>query len=267
MIEPYASGENWTLYHADALIALFNLPDESVDLLLTDPPYSSGGLMRSDRAAATSAKYHRSDPEAKFEDFAGDNKDQRSQAHWCMVWLAQAYRILRNDRLAMLWSDWRQLPLTTDVLQGAGFIWRGIGDWNKGPSARPRRGGLRQHSEYLAWGSKGALRDEVEGAQLPCGMGSWTRATNADVKAHTAAKPIPILLELLELTAPGETVLDPFVGSGTTGQAALLSGRKFIGIEIVEYWAERAALRLEEAEAGATPATMGEHRAGQGALL
>lgn len=188
------------------------------------------------------------------------------------MWLGQAYRVLRDDRIAVLWSDWRQTPTTSDALQGGGFIWRGLAEWNKTRAARPRKGGLRQQSEYILWGSKGGVREAVElpdGTiyEVPCIAGSWSRASNADPKEHVAAKPIPILSDLIELTAPGETVLDPFAGSGTTGQAALLTGRRFVGIEIVEYWAEITAHRLEAAEAGATPATLDQYRAGQHSLF
>lgn len=264
MIEPYASGKGWTLYHGDALAVLPHLEPDTVDLVFTDPPYSSGGLMRSDRAANTGTKYQRGDVLARFEDFAGDNKDQRSHIHWSMIWLGECVRLLRPDRVAALWTDWRQLPATTDVIQGAGLVWRGIADWNKTAGARPRRGGFRQQSEYIVWGSNGRLRDDDD---LPCLPGSWHRASNADPKEHVAAKPVPILLDVIALAKPCEVVLDPFSGSATTGEAAIVKGREFIGVEVTEYWAEVSARRLEAVESGASPTQLEQYRAGQRSMF
>ena len=76
MVKPYYQDENATLYKADALAVLASLPTASVDALITDPPYSSGGQYKGDRSAATGDKYGG----ASMSDFSGDNRDQRSRA-------------------------------------------------------------------------------------------------------------------------------------------------------------------------------------------
>ena len=64
-------------------------------------------------------------------------------------------------------------------------------------------------------------------------------------KLHLTAKPVPLLKELLEVAAPACTVLDPFMGAGSTGQACLETGRSFIGMELSRPYYEISRRRLE----------------------
>ena len=86
----------WTLHHGDSLLWLPTLPDASVATLLTDPPYSSGGLHRTDRAAGSVRKYINSQAQKnlQYPEFYGDNRDQRSMLAWMTLWLAECHRIL-----------------------------------------------------------------------------------------------------------------------------------------------------------------------------
>ena len=80
MIKPFAAGKRWTLYHCDALALLADLPDASIDGLVTDAPYSSGGSFRGDRTGSVTDKYLSSgSKQAEYlPQFAGDNRDQRA---------------------------------------------------------------------------------------------------------------------------------------------------------------------------------------------
>ncbi|MDP2794373.1 MAG: hypothetical protein Q8O25_09895 [Sulfurisoma sp.] len=60
----------------------------------------------------------------------------------------------------IVFSDWRQIPVTTDAMQAAGVTWRGIAVWDKTGGARPYKGGFRSQAEYIVWGSKGPLKGE-----------------------------------------------------------------------------------------------------------
>lgn len=218
----------------NSLRLLLDMPDSSVDAIITDPPYSSGGAFRGDRTGATSDKYQTTGTEKTYAEFAGDTRDQRAYAYWAALWLAECWRVAKPGAPICLFTDWRQLPTTTDMLQAGGWVWRGIVVWDKTEAARPQRGRFRNQAEYIVWGSKGDLWNAGEGACLP---GVYRIATNATKKQHTAAKPLPVMRALLAICVPGGVVLDPFFGSGTTGQAALESGMHFIGMELVpEYW-------------------------------
>lgn len=116
--EPYAEGPTFTLYQGDALAVLASLPTGSVDAVVTDPPYSSGGMVRSDRAGqSTVAKFTTQNTRAdELADFSGDNRDQRGYAYWSALWLGEALRVTRPGGVVLMFCDWRQLPVTTDAL-------------------------------------------------------------------------------------------------------------------------------------------------------
>jgi site-specific DNA-methyltransferase (adenine-specific) len=97
------------------------------------------------------------------------------------------------------------------------------------------------------WGSKGHLGAQPE---APCLPGVYSIASpRGDERVHITQKPLLLLRQLIGITTPGATVLDPFAGSGTTGVAAVLEGRRFIGIEKSEGIAATARDRIVEAEA------------------
>lgn len=211
---------------------LLELPSESVDAVVTDPPYSSGGQFRGDRTGKTSDKYQNSGTEREYAEFAGDTRDQRAYHYWSTLWLSECWRVAKAGAPICVFTDWRQLPTTTDMLQAGGWVWRGIAVWDKTEAARPQKGRFRNQCEYIVWGSKGDL--PIEGACLP---GVFRLPVNARDKLHMTGKPLPIMRSVLSICPPGGVVLDPFFGSGSTGVAALELGMHYIGMELVpEYY-------------------------------
>ena len=238
---PPTSHESPLLFQGDALALLRLLPDACVDALITDGPYSSGGMVRGDRMSKTTDKYTSSDSSNRaLHDFTGDNRDQRGFAYWTALWLSECLRVTKPGAPALLFSDWRQVPITTDALQAGGFVWRGIAPWHK-PSSRPQRGRFTAACEYVVWGSNGPM--PVEGDCLP---GFYECSPPRD-REHTTQKPLELMLELVKICPLGGVVLDPFAGSGTTGVAAALSGRRFIGFELSPKIAASARARIIEA--------------------
>ncbi|HFS2005517.1 TPA: site-specific DNA-methyltransferase, partial [Escherichia coli] len=156
--KPYIS-PSLSLYHAQAHDVLRMLPENSVDALITDPPYSSGATHKAGRTCQGShAKYINDEDLHRFEGFEGENMDARSWEYWTHLWMTQAWRTVRPGGYALVFTDWRQLPALTDAFQAAGFNWRGIVAWNKGRASRtPHTGYFRHQCEYVVWGSKGAL--------------------------------------------------------------------------------------------------------------
>ncbi len=224
-----------TIYRGDCLAVLPTV--DLVDAVLTDAPYSSGGLHQAERNAPTGVKYLGNEHRHLYSDFAGDNRDQRSFAHWSALWLGLARDRTRPGGVCGLFSDWRQLPVTTDALQAGGWIWRGVAVWDKTEAARPQRGRYRNQAEYLAWGSNGSM--PATGPVVP----GVFRHRVERLKLHQAGKPPGMLADMLALC--GCTVLDPFMGSGSMGVAAIRTGRRYIGIEISPHWYDVARRRLE----------------------
>lgn len=242
-LDPYLSDDDVTLYRADALAVLASLSDASVDAVITDPPYSSGGLMRGDRAVGTAGKYLPSMSALANVEFSGDSRDQRAYAYWSALWMSEALRASRPGALCMVFTDWRQLPTTTDAIQSGGWVWRGIIPWHK-PNARRFAGRFTTSCEYVVWGSNGALPNPLDGGSTFPGFFQSNVPRN---KEHQTQKPLEVMQGLLAPVPEGATVLDPFMGSGTTGVAAVGMGRRFIGAEMTERYVEIAARRIGDA--------------------
>jgi site-specific DNA-methyltransferase (adenine-specific) len=230
-----------TVYLGEACAILRQLPTASVDVVITDPPYSSGGMMRGDRAGADCrSKYQQSQTEKVYDEFSGDNRDQRSFIMWCSIWLDELRRVTKPGAVIACFTDWRQMPAMTDALQVGGLVWRGVVPWVK-KSYRPQKGRWASQCEYLVWGTNGPRA--IDG---PCFPGSYTYSVASD-KRHMTEKPVDLMHELCRIAyEPDAVILDPFMGSGTTLKAAKQHGKRCIGIELTRLICETACERLRE---------------------
>lgn len=223
-----AGSISWSIAHGDSLAGLLRLPAGCVDATITDPPYSSGGQFRADREGGN-RKYLSAGPDQDrgadaYPDFEGDSRDQRSYQLWSTMWLDAARRATRDGGIVAVFTDWRQLPTTTDAIQAGGWIWRGIVPWLK-PSHRPQKGRFAAGAEYLVWGSKGALPPEGE-----CHPGFFLLGAPRE-REHPTEKPEELMRGVVRIVPEGGLILDPFAGSGTTLVAALTEGRRAVGWE------------------------------------
>lgn len=242
MTEPDTIGDSAALYRGDALKILPHLPEDHVHATIVDPPYNSGGRTPNDRRAQTArGKYVSSNAAHDLPDFEGDCRDQRGYLAWLSLILADCLRITQTGGSALVFSDWRQLPVTSDALQAAGWMWRGIIAWHK-PIARPFCGGFRASCEYVLWGTKGPVDAAANPVYLQ-GMVSASQPRGKE-RQHITQKPLQLVDELVKVCPPGGTVLDPCAGSGTTGVAAVRSGRRFVGVELTAKYYEIARARL-----------------------
>lgn len=234
-------GEGYKLYRGDCLDIMRQMADNSVDAVIAD--YSSGGFTRSDRTADPTSKYVQTGTEIIRDSFTGDNRDGRSWCYWSALWLSEAFRLVRPSGYCLTFCDWRQLPLASDALQAGGFVWRGVVVWDKTSGARaPHTGYFRHQCEYIVWGTKGVSVPAEHGGPLD---GCYRYPVLQWDKHHMTGKPTRLLQDLVQIVPPGATVFDPFMGSGTTGVAALQTNRQFVGVEITTHYFEIAAQRLK----------------------
>lgn len=235
---------SWEIQHGDALALLGALEDGSVDAVVTDPPYLSGGQFRSDRNGSAKAKYLDGDSAAisRLPDFYGDNRTERALLLWCALWMGECWRVAKDGAAIAVFCDWRSMPTMSDALQVAGWSWRGTGVWIKPPGkSRPVMAGLWNDTEFVLWGSRGG---RTEGECLP---GTWQVASPAsDMRMHVTEKPQVILRDLVRLAHVGGLVVDPFTGSGSTGVAAVEQGRRFVGMELSSEYCAIARRRLSQ---------------------
>ena len=244
MIEPYYQDETITIYNGDALQIIPQLTN--IGAVITDPPYSSGGAHRSDRTASTVTKYVQTGTQAYRPEFAGDGRDQRSFLAWCTLWMNAAYNVATPGAPIVSFIVWRQLPILSDAVQAGGWIWRGVAVWDKG-FGRPRPGGFSNATEFALWVTKGPLESREA---YPAGV---FRSPVPKDRQHITQKPEGVMSWILKVVPEGATVLDPFMGSGTTLKAAKEAGLKAIGIEVDPAFCEIAAKRCAETLAFTKP--------------
>ncbi len=239
-MQKYYEDQHTTIYLGDCVDILSTFEDNTFDAVITDPPYCSGGQTAQQKKASTSAKYTTHGKQSLFPDFSHDSKDQRGFEYWCRLWLSQAQRATKQGGMLCQFTDWRQLPLVTDIVQSVDWIWRGVAVWNK-KNSRPQLGKFKQQCEYVVWASKGDLKNEG-----PCLPGCFDSAiVSGKDRLHQTQKPLDVMQAICKIAwKDGATILDPFVGSGSTLAAAKSLGKKAVGIEISEYYAKQAALRL-----------------------
>lgn len=239
----------------DCIEAMAAMPDASVDLVFADPPYNlqlRGALHRPDNSRVDAVDDHWD----QFEDFAAYDAFTRA-------WLAQARRVLKPDGAIWVIGSYHNVFRLGTALQDLGFwllndvIWRKS---NPMPNFRGKR--LTNAHETLIWASRDkgarytfhyeALKALNDGVQMrsdwliPLCTGAERLKDAEGQKAHPTQKPEALLYRvILATTDPGDVVLDPFFGTGTTGAVARALGRHFIGIEREEGYRALAAERIE----------------------
>jgi site-specific DNA-methyltransferase (adenine-specific) len=235
-LQPFYEDPSTTIYCGDALAVLPEL-EEQVDVVIADPPYSSGGRTSGERTRSTTTKYVSSDSKRELPDFLGDSRDQRGHEYWCALWLSAALQRTRPGGVCFVWSDWRQLVATADALQAGGWTYRGVVIWKK-LGGRPVKGRFKLDVEFAIWGSNGDV--PVHRLAYPS---SVVAAAAPYEREHIAQKPVEVYEHLLEIAGDRSTILDPFLGSGTTIAAARSGSHRTIGIELDPHFAEVSAAR------------------------
>ena len=250
----------------DCIEVMRALPAASVDLIFADPPYNlqlRGDLHRPDNSRVDAVD----DDWDRFASFATYDAFTRA-------WLGAARRLLRPDGAIWVIGSYHNVFRLGAALQDAGFwilndvIWRKS---NPMPNFRGKR--LTNAHETLIWAAKSdqskytfnyeAMKALNEGIQMrsdwviPLCTGAERLKTDDGEKAHPTQKPEALLHRVLVAsTRPGDVVLDPFFGTGTTGAVAKRLRRHFVGIEREPAYraaAERriAGVRPLDAEAAA----------------
>jgi site-specific DNA-methyltransferase (adenine-specific) len=138
----------------------------------------------------------------------------------------------------IVFSDWRQIPVFTDAMQGAGWILRNISTWWK-PGVRIQKGRFSSSAEFVLYGTNGPA---LPGNLSPQNVFSCRTIVGKN-KNHIAEKPTEVMRWVLGVV-PGGMVLDPFCGSGSTLVAAVRFGRHYIGCELNPDYVAMAKKRI-----------------------
>ena len=205
------------------------------DCLLTDPPYSSGARRDADRQVRGSMLF-------------GADRDDDWFSHdtmttWGFTWflrsvLVAAQRILVQGAHVYIFSDWRQTPNVYAICESVGLrvnhclVWRkryyGLGSYWR-----------NQHENiiFASVGKPADMRDRGRGSVLD------SASVVGASKVHPTEKPVDLLRQIVS-AVPGERIVDPFMGSASVGEACVLEGRGFVGIEIEPRYFDRARERM-----------------------
>lgn len=243
MTEPYYQDELVTVIHGQAEDVLPTL--EAVDHFIADPPYSeqTHGNVRSSKMRANDrgGRYGsdtRRQVELGFEHLTDELRRFLAE---------QAARLTR--RWVLVFSDVESDYLWRQDLVNAGLDYVRTGAWVKTGST-PQFSGDRPATAFEAITiahPKGRKRWNGGGAHALWSVPIVLNRSRKDPRWHTTQKPLPLMSALVEqFTDPGEVILDPTAGSGTTGVAAKRYGRRAILVERNEAHCESAALRLEQ---------------------
>ena len=255
--------QNGVLYTGDCIAVMQALPDDSFQSVIADPPYFQVLV------------------DAEWDNAW---KDQDDWLEWSLRWIAEAHRVLREDGILYIFGQLGKrehawLHLCSEAAKIAQFhdmiIWdRVVGYNDRGDSFTPQYEmalALRKHEKAKAYFDKEAVRipyDEdtiqmylkdkryKDKVAREAHLNKGKKATNIlrvpslkgasrEKVGHPSQKP-EALNEMLMLssTRPGDTVLDPFLGSGTTAAVAERHGRKWVGVEIDETYIDMASRRL-----------------------
>lgn len=258
-----AGGARFAMVHGDNREVLPALPDLSIAHVITDPPYSEKVHKATRRGAMVAEP-------GKGEAAFFRNTDLGFEHLKAELRLSIAQQVARLvSRWSLIFTDVEGAGPWSDDLVASGSNYVRTGAWVK-LGATPQFTGDRPATGFEAVviaHAKGRGRYRWNGGGKHA---VWTHAIALDRgghgdRIHTTQKPLPLMLELVELfTDPGDIVLDPFAGSGTTGVACLRLGRRFIGIERDEKYAAIATERLHAEERGLS---LREARAGQTSIF
>lgn len=209
------------LFQGDCVLAMGNIESNSVDMVLTDPPFSSG--TRRESAKGVRKSMNRATKDAEW--FGSDSLTTNGFLFLMRCCAIEWQRVLKPGGHALCFIDWRMMATCADAIESADLRKTGLLVWDKtyfGMGAY-----FRNQHELILHFTKGVgtppLRRDV-GNVLSC-----KPVRNGP---HPTQKPVELLSRLVETICPiGGLVLDPFFGSCSTGEAALSNGRRFVGCE------------------------------------
>ncbi len=244
-----------TILKGDCVAALDRLPEKSVDVIFADPPYNlqlDGDLHRPDQSRVDAVDDHWD----QFESFEAYDAFTRA-------WLLAARRVLKPNGTIWVIGSYHNIFRVGARMQDLGFwilndvVWRKT---NPMPNFRGRR--FQNAHETMIWASRDqkaksytfnyeALKAANDDVQMRsdwlfpiCTGGERLKDENGD-KVHPTQKPEALLARvIMASTKPGDIVLDPFFGSGTTGAVAKRLGRHFVGVEREQTYIDAANERI-----------------------
>lgn len=229
------------LFNDDAYKKLKELAENGTraDHIITDPPYN---ISKKNNFATMSSA------ERKGIDFGDWDK-----GFDLVSWIPLANNILNPGGSFIIFNSYRNLTPIIEMLESTGLTVKDVIKWIKdNPMPRNMKRRYVQDTEFAIWavkpGKKWAFNLPDDSKYLRAEFHTATVSGREKVN-HPTQKSLKLMKQLIEIhTNNGDIIIDPFMGSGTTGVAAIESGRKFIGIELEKDYYRIAEKRIKEAK-------------------
>ena len=244
-MKPYFRTYLGELYCTDALEFLKTLPDESIDLILTDPPYN---VSRNDKIVRNGGKF------GKAKDIALDfGKWDRGVVKW-QDFIDDFVRVLKPTGVLVMFYDKLEIGCIGKYLRDEhGFQVRHIGAWVKSnPAPQARKVKWQNGLEFFLIATKNKGSGHHYNYQLGQSPDYFVHSVSFK-HSHPTQKPEALIEWIMKYWSfEGDLVLDPFLGSGTTAVVAERLNRRWIGVEINEEYCEIARHRIKVVASQAT---------------
>jgi site-specific DNA-methyltransferase (adenine-specific) len=222
------------LMKGDCLERMKEIPDGSVDLILTDPPYN----------IAKPNNFHTMGR-------AGIDFGEWDKGFDLFSYIDGLSRVCTKNANIVIFNDWKNIGEIAKYAETKGFVIKDMLRWEKSnPMPRNRDRRFVVDYEVAVWltmpKAKWVFNRQSDTYDRPCFKGSLT--PSSEKTEHTTQKPVWLMENILKtLSNEGDTVLDLFMGSGTTGVACVNTNRSFVGIELDDNYFNIAEKRIQEA--------------------
>lgn len=220
------------LLNGDCLEVMKQIPNESVDMVLTDPPYL--------------CDYSRHDSKSRFSKKIANDENNSANEGMIEKYLQECYRIMKDNTAIYCFCNYKKIDFFKQQIETAGFNLKNIIIWDK------QRNGMGDLSttfgysyEFIIFASKG--QPKIRGKRI---SDVWQFArVKPKEQEHQNQKPVDLLVQAIEKsTDEGAVIFDGFMGVGSTGVACINTNRDFIGIELDQNYFNIAKKRIEEAK-------------------
>ncbi len=239
-----------TLRKGNCLELLKEIPENSIDLVLTDPPYNLANFMdnRATNLAAMRPNFFGS---AGWDEFTASEWEEAMD-----LLFKELHRVLKPRGAAVIFMSFMRMETLIRLSEKNMFYYKTIGAWHK-KNPMPRNMNLQFVNSVEGWlylinlESKSTKKSTTFNNNGECLHdfieSSLTPKSECKYGRHPTQKPISVFKHFIEvLTNPGDTVLDPFMGSGTAAIAAMATGRNSIGIELSDAYFELACKNVND---------------------
>ena len=228
--------DNITLVNEDSTVALKQVDENSVDLILTDPPYNLGLFMKNRDTNLKALRHNH---------FSGKNWDKLPEEEWIQsmdCFFLESSRILKEGKSIIVFMSIIKVESVIKIAQKHGFYYKCTGIWHK-TNPMPRNKNLHFVNSiecwlYFTYKTKTSTFNNNNKLFHDFYESSLTPMKEKKFGGHPTQKPLSILNHLIILLSnKHDVILDPFMGAGSTGVSCLNLDRSFIGFELEnDYW-------------------------------